>query len=77
MPTPKDRNSRPGPLQRLWEQLVGQWVSNVPAEIMVCEFECRKAQCLQGEWDTCEHRILRSADQRLGENADEAGGHKR
>jgi len=60
MPTNRDRA---GMMQRLWEWFAGHWVANVPAEIMVCEFECKKEQCLQGEWDTCEHRILRSTEQ--------------
>ncbi len=63
MPT-DDKNKAGGP-RRLWQWFVERWVSNVPAEIMVCEFECRKEQCLQGEWDTCEQRILRSAEKLL------------
>ncbi len=67
MPT---KEEKAGKLRRLWEWIVGHWVSNVPAEIMVCEFECKKEQCLQGEWDTCEHRILRSAEQLLSREED-------
>ncbi len=42
---------------RAWQA----WVSNVlvrpvPADQAVCEFDCRKTSCSQGEWETCERR---------------------
>ena len=46
-----------GPLFRsvkrwLHDQLVGE----VPDDLALCEFDCRKRQCRQGEWETCERR---------------------
>jgi len=31
-------------------------VGDVPAENAVCEFECRKLQCNEGEWANCSRR---------------------
>jgi hypothetical protein len=36
-------------------------VGDVPDEIALCEFDCPKGQCRQGEWDTCARRIRRAA----------------
>jgi hypothetical protein len=38
-----------------------QVVQDVPAELAVCEFDCRKVQCTRDEWATCERRINRAA----------------
>ena len=32
-------------------------VAEVPEEIAVCEFECGKADCQQGDWERCERRL--------------------
>jgi hypothetical protein len=50
----------PGRLRQLWEWLLGQWVAPVPADIALCEFECRKDQCLYDEWASCERRISKA-----------------
>ena len=44
-------------LQRLWLRIKGQFIQAVPKDIAVCEFDCRKPQCFQGEWETCEKRL--------------------
>jgi hypothetical protein len=31
-------------------------ISEVPEEISACEFECRKTECLMGNWLKCERR---------------------
>jgi hypothetical protein len=41
-----------------------QWVRNqivqyVPEEQALCEFDCRRGQCTQGEWAGCERRLSR------------------
>ena len=28
----------------------------VPDDVAVCEFECRKRDCLMGDWERCERR---------------------
>ncbi|MCU0804567.1 MAG: hypothetical protein MUF79_05705 [Burkholderiales bacterium] len=47
-------------LRRLLERGARGAVDDPPAEISACEFECRKLECREGEWETCAHR-LRSA----------------
>lgn len=41
-------------LWRNWVETV--LVRPVPADSAVCEFDCRKLSCSQGEWETCERR---------------------
>ena len=33
-----------------------QLVRDVPDKLAVCEFDCNKNQCLEGEWISCERR---------------------
>lgn len=44
----------------------GQWtrsllVQDVPEEIAVCEFDCRKGECSHDEWERCERRLTKAA----------------
>ena len=32
-------------------------VAEVPEDVAVCEFECNKTECLEGDWRQCERRI--------------------
>jgi hypothetical protein len=34
-----------------------KFVPEVPEEIAVCEFDCRKTECLMGHWAQCERRL--------------------
>ena len=34
-----------------------QVVQDVPEDIALCEFDCRKGQCRMGEWESCERRL--------------------
>jgi hypothetical protein len=47
-------------LQRIWDWLAGQFVREIPEEDAVCEFDCRKPQCRQGEWESCIRRLQRA-----------------
>jgi hypothetical protein len=49
------------PVRRLWRWLKRQIVEDVPSDIAVCEYDCRKEQCLQSEWETCERRLSAAA----------------
>jgi hypothetical protein len=45
---------------------LGNWameqsVAEVPADLALCEFDCRKSQCSWDEWVNCERRISRAA----------------
>ena len=40
---------------RIW--LNDQLIGDVPPEDAFCEFECDKAQCQLGHWETCKRRL--------------------
>jgi len=42
-----------------------QIVAEVPADLAVCEFECRKTECSSDEWICCERRISRAAGEHM------------
>jgi len=46
-------NSRPS----LWDRLKSLLIADVPEDLAICEFDCRKNQCTYGEWATCHRRI--------------------
>jgi hypothetical protein len=41
----------------LWQRLKSTLIAAVSDDLAICEFECSKANCRQGEWATCERRI--------------------
>ena len=45
----------------VWHWVEGQILQEVPSEHALCEFDCRKPQCFQGEWENCMRRIRRAA----------------
>ena len=44
-----------------WGWLRRQVVDDVPPGDALCEFDCRKSQCNEGEWETCERRLQNAA----------------
>lgn len=50
-----------GSLIRLWRRLKDQIVGDVPEDIALCEYDCRKQQCSMDEWATCDRRLRRAA----------------
>jgi hypothetical protein len=32
-------------------------IQEVPEDIQLCEFDCRKLQCAMGDWEKCERRL--------------------
>lgn len=38
-----------------------QIVADVPRDLELCEFDCRKHQCALNEWANCERRLNRAA----------------
>jgi hypothetical protein len=48
-------------LQNHLSSLCNRWknvlVDDVPDDLAICEFDCRKLRCTQGEWVTCDRRI--------------------
>jgi len=56
---------RLGTIRTLHKKL-GQWMKNqialdVPESVGLCEYDCRKQQCAEGQWASCERRIQRAA----------------
>ena len=47
-------------LRTVWRWLLGQVTREVPAEDALCEFDCRKPQCFEGEWANCMRRLRRA-----------------
>jgi len=48
-------------LRNIWGWVLGQFVGEVPEEDALCEFDCRKPQCIVGEWENCARRLQRAA----------------
>jgi hypothetical protein len=57
----EDRSRSTTSFQRLWQFVKRQTVDDAPEELTLCEFDCRKGQCQQNEWDTCGRRIRKGA----------------
>jgi len=53
----EERSRTKASLTRLWRWLKDQIVQEVPEDIGLCEYDCRKKQCIMGEWETCDRRI--------------------
>jgi hypothetical protein len=49
--------NRTGAFAKFRRWLTGQLVSEVPLDIALCEYGCRKRQCLQEDWEHCERRL--------------------
>ena len=50
------------PLHRkLWQWLTDQIAQDVPEADALCAYDCRKQQCTEEEWATCERRIQKAA----------------
>jgi len=58
---PQDSGKTPGPIRQLWDRLKKQVADDVPGDIAICEFDCRKEQCLYEEWATCERRLSKAS----------------
>jgi hypothetical protein len=41
------------------------WIADVPPELAVCEFECRRNECLYEDWVCCQRRTSGLAKQLL------------
>ena len=53
-----------GKLFRLWSRFRTGVIQDVPEDIQFCEFECRKEQCIMGDWEKCEKRLHSGAHTR-------------
>ena len=48
---------------RLCHWLKAQWVTEVPEELAICEFECPKNQCSWDEWAQCVRRLSNTREE--------------
>lgn len=69
---PEGLSRRNNSFHRLWRFVRRQIVDDLPEELVICEFDCRKGQCQQDQWETCDRRIRKGAgeffpDARLAE----------
>jgi len=48
-------------LQNIWDWVREQFAGWVPEDDALCEFDCRKPQCREGEWEICTRRLQRAA----------------
>ncbi|MFB1485531.1 MULTISPECIES: hypothetical protein [unclassified Thiocapsa] len=48
---------KPGLLRRLGSALSKRLVPRVPDEVSCCEFDCRRAECVGGDWERCTLRL--------------------
>jgi hypothetical protein len=67
-----------GPLTRPWHWIKDQIVQDVPEDIGLCEYDCKKGQCTLGEWEACERRQCKAAGElmpaEMGTRVDPANG---
>jgi hypothetical protein len=42
-----------------------QWVMEVPEDLALCEFDCRRQQCLFEEWACCQRRMSNASGELL------------
>lgn len=46
---------------RIWQWIKDQIVQPVPEQDALCEYDCRKGQCSEGEWADCDRRLHKAA----------------
>ena len=51
------KEERLSPFRRLRRWLKSRLIQDVPEAFAACEFECRRMECRQGDWETCEKRL--------------------
>jgi hypothetical protein len=57
-----------------------QLIQEVAEDSALCEFDCRKVQCTQGEWKSCERRLQYAAGELMpldGEGRRQQADHMR
>lgn len=59
-----------GLLLQMWDRLKRLWIKDVPEDIALCEFDCRKEQCHYDEWASCERRLTKAAGELMPASAD-------
>jgi hypothetical protein len=63
-----------GPLTRL-SQWARDWIAqDVPEDIALCAFDCRKGQCTLEEWESCDRRVTKAAGELMPAKEDHQEG---
>jgi hypothetical protein len=44
-----------------WQRLKKHLIDDVPDDVALCEFDCRKSPCTYGEWAACKRRLSKAA----------------
>lgn len=55
-------------LRNLADCLLNHVIQDMPDDIGICEFDCRRLQCSQGEWEICERRLNRARGELMPAN---------
>jgi len=56
-------------LRSVWIWVAEQFARDVPTEDALCEFDCRKPQCYEGEWENCMRRLRHAAGELMPQKA--------
>ena len=56
------KEARVGMVRRAWAWFAGELIHDVPEDLALCEFDCRKPQCTYSEWSSCERRLKRAEE---------------
>ncbi len=48
--------------RKLWLWIKSLVVQDAPEDIAPCEFDCRRLECRQGDWEVCDKRLDRVSD---------------
>ena len=63
-------------LSRLWGAIENVVVQDIPDDVALCEFGCRKGECSHEEWASCSRRLTKGAGE-LSPSATERGDSNR
>ena len=68
------KEKRVGYFRRLKQWIHSQWtqeIQEIPEEIAICEFDCRKWECREGIFETCKRRFRTASKIHLPQTAEE------
>jgi hypothetical protein len=49
--------------RNIWNWIRRQFVDEVPEAVALCEFDCRKPHCNEGDWEVCQRRLQNGAEE--------------
>lgn len=69
----KPKASAKGFLVQIWGRLKDEIIGEVSPENALCEYDCSKEQCMQGEWSNCDRRLSHASGELM---PDKRAGHE-